>query len=389
MSLHPIEMASSTPTARAIAAQRSDLRIRRIVVFAFLTAASAAVFAVSASGQGFEQMKMHEKFADPKIVKQMEAHARNYAGTGDANEVFAKVYFSSYVPAKITQFNALPELNGLVKNTATLLNRAQRSNNPRADNIRNWVYTGMRTVAMGNYYPPARINALLVLGRLDQANADQISQTPPTPDKRALPILVSVYKNEANADGVRAAALKGIHRYVRYGLTRLAANEKSAIQGLMAELLAAEAPEGRGELEHAFLQRYAIDVLDLLRAKDDSALGVQLVSISTEPKSPDLLALHSVVRLGGMSAEMAGKVADPNKLVNSWSQRVIKTIESEIDRLNGLERAPKARTQPPRPEDFLNDKRVATAAAAAGDDEGMGDMARMMGMGGDEELDDG
>lgn len=325
---------------------------------------------------------MDPRVIEPTTVRRMQTEARNFAGTGTAAEVYAKVYFQTYVPGKITQFDSLLELNDLIKNATTLLSRAQRSNNPRAPKIVDWMYNGMSAVATGNYHPAARINAMLILGRLDQTPADQITQTPPVPYRKSLPILLTEYNKETNPDGVRAAALQGLHRYVGYGLARLAANEKTAIQGAMTKLLAAPAPDGRSEKVHAFLQRYAVDILDLLRPQQDSALGVQLVSLSTEPKTPSLLALHSAARLGGMSKEMKDKVADPDKVLQSWSMRVIDAFESELARLAALDRPVKSREQPSRPEDFINNK----ASRTNTDMEEEGGMNNMQAMMGDEDM---
>ncbi len=345
-------------------------RSLRLLVILFLVAGLMATLTITAWGQQaqYDTIKMHPAFSDANTLRRMELAAKNFAGTGSAEETYAKVYFETYVPGKITQPDALPEIGDLVKNATVLLNRAQRSNNPRARQILGWIFTGMKRVAEGNYHPPARINALLVLGRLDEAPANQASQTPPIPLRYSLPILIAQYNNEANPDGVRAAALEGLHRYVSYGLTRLAAGDKATIQTAMASLLTSDPPPGRSEKAHAYLQRFAVDILDLLRAKNDSSLGVQLVSISTEPKQPDLIALHSVSRLGGMSGEMKGKVADPNAVLQSWSARALHAFEAEVARLNALERPKKATSQPTRPDDFLANKRTATPTIMSEDD---------------------
>ena len=111
-----------------------------------------------------------------------------------------------------------------------------------------------------------------------------------------------------------------------------------ADKAAMNDLLSSDPPAGRSEQAHAFLQRYAVDILDLMRPKDDAALGEQLISISTEINKPDLIALHSMARLGRMSQEMQGKVAEPADVLGSWAARVLKAFESELARLQALER---------------------------------------------------
>ncbi len=351
----------------------------------FLVIGFVSAFAIQARGQnaaGFDVIKLHPAFADENTVRRMEMAARNFAGIGNAEEPYAKAYYSNYVPAKITQPDSLLEMGKLIKNATSLMNRAQRSKNPRGQKILFWMYTGMKTVAEGNYHPPARINALLILGRMDASPADQATQTPPRPLPNALPILIAQYNDEANLDGVRAAALQGLRRYVMLAASQLKANEKTSIETAMKDLLAADPPQNRSLQSHAYLQRYAVDILDALRPQQDATLGEQLISISTAKEKPDLIALHSVARLGSMGAVMQGKVADPDPVLASWSVRALAAFEAEVARLEGLTRPPKARTQPATPEEFLTNKREQqkSTSMATGDDE-----SRMMMMMGDAE----
>ncbi len=92
---------------------------------------------------------------------------------------------------------------------------------------------------------------------------------------------------------------------------------------MMTSLLESPAPAGRPTDAHAYLQRYAVDILDVLRAKEDKSLGTKLISISTEPTNPDLIALYSASRLATMGPELQGQVQAPKKVLDSWSKRVL------------------------------------------------------------------
>ncbi len=374
-------------------AESADRRsVNRWIVALFIAAGLVATMVVTASGQqaGYDQMEMHEAFSNPAVIKRMGMAAKNFSATGRGEETYARVYFSNYLPAKITQLDGLLEINPLVKNATQLLTRAQGARSPGAAKILPWMYVGMRRVVEGNHHPPARINALLVLGRLDESPADRVRGTPPVPYRHVLPILVSQYDNKSNGDGVRAAALTGLHRTVSYTFPTMSAANKTAIKTAMSDLLSSDPPPGRSEKVHAYLQRYAVDILDLLRPQNDSSLGVQLISISTEPSQPDLIALHSAARLGRMSAEMKGKVDDPERVLGSWSARALHAFESELARLNAFQRPSPAARQPIRPEDLLRTKKGPTQASNGG---GMSMEAMMeeedMGMEGSEEMDDG
>ncbi len=367
----------------------------RWIVIAFLAVAWLVVFTVTASGQQpkYEQLNLPDAFNDKNVVKRMEIAARTYAGSGSVDErsaAMARYYFETYVPARMTQPSALPELSDMVKNVTKLLTQSQRMSSPNARSILAAVYKGMKKVAEGNYYPPAKINALLVLGRLDERSADPIAKTPPVPLSYSLPILLAQYNNPANVDGVRAAALHGLHRYVSFRFGALSPEDKATLQTAMTDLLAAPAPAARSDDAHAYLQRYAVDMLDLLRPQDDPGLGVQLIGISTQAKKPNLIALHSMARLGRMSKELQGKVDKPDVLLESWSARALKAFQAELDRLAALDRTKQTMIkQPPRPEEFLENKRAETSKSTAtgmgGMQEGMYEMEMDdMDMGGDE-----
>ncbi|MCG8652117.1 MAG: hypothetical protein MI861_19920 [Pirellulales bacterium] len=374
MSLCPFRTDTSvsrSPEAVAVALPRENRRSLRLLVALFLIAGLMAVMASVASGQQqavkkkYAVAKLDPAFSNEKTIKEIELAAKSFAsGVQGVDERYAKAYFATYVPGKITDPAALPQMSDMLKNMTTLLNRSQRSNKPAvAAKVLGWVFSGMSQVAEGNYHPPARINALLVLSRLDETLANQVTRTPPIPKRETLPILIRQYQNEANVDGVRAAALQGLHRYVSYGLVNLSANDRNTIQTEMANLLASEPPPGRSVVAHAYLQRFAVDMLDLLRPQQDSGLGVQLISISTESDKHDLIALHSTARLGAMSQELQGKVAAPGDVLKSWSGRALKAFEGELARLKALERPKKAQQQPRPPEDYLEKKNAANRVA--------------------------
>lgn len=351
----------------------------RVALGLFVLLALSAWFGVRASGQQprYEEIKLPANFDDAALVRRMETEARNFATSGSGREDMAKYYFRTYVPAKMTQPAALPELSEMVDNAYTLLVRSQQAGNGNATKILSWLGGGMKAVAEGNYYPPARINAVLVLGRLDQQALDQVNRTPPVPLSAALPILLAQYNDENNVDGVRAAALQGIHRHVIFNAPRIAEQTKTAIKTAMEQLLQSNPPTERSDQAHAYLQRFAVDILDLLRPQDDPTLGVQLVGLSTQKTRPNLIALHSIARLGSMSQVMQGKIDQPADVLNSWTARALTAFEEELKRLNALERPKQAQSQPPLPEDTLENResKPATNRMAMGmgmEDEMMG-----------------
>ena len=268
-----------------------------------------------------------------------------------------------------------------MKESTDLLARAQRSNRPQvAFQLMKYIYDGMKKVAEGNYHPAARINALLVLSRMDSRPADNSSRTPPIPLANARPILLAQYQKEDNPDGVRAAALQGLHRHVMYGFRAISDADKATLRTAMDELLQAEPPAGRSAEAHAYLQRFAVDILEMLQPANDKSLGVKLISLSTQPNNPDLIALYSASRIASMGADLKGQVATPEDVLKNWSMRALAAFESELQRFNAFERPKPDKTQPKKPEDQLGKKTEKPVRSAMGsmDDYEMEDMMGSM-----------
>jgi len=118
---------------------------------------------------------------------------------------------------------------------------------------------------------------------------------------------------------------------------------------LMNDLLKQDPPADRSAKAHAYLQRFAVDILSSLRGKSDPALGQQLISISTEAKKPDLIALHSAARIGEMATDIRGKVNAPDQVLGQWTVRAMRAFQYEAIRLKALDRPRQVTPQPRQP----------------------------------------
>ncbi len=367
----PQAASDQRPVARVEVLSASQPRGASIwVAWVVMLAIALTTLLVSiASGQnpnsGYDSIKMHPKLEDEAVVKSVASAAKTFATTGQGDPRLANGYFSVYIPAKMTAPDGIKYITELVDETTSLLLRAQRNRPQVAQQLTRYIYDGMKKVAEGNYHPAARINAALVLARLDRIPANPASRTPPVPLLQTLPIMVSLYEDENNADGVRAAALQGLHRHVTLGFPQITPENRTKITQMMTSLLDSPAPEGRPADAHAYLQRYAVDILDVLRANEDKSLGTKLISISTEPSNPDLIALYSASRLASLGPEMQGQVKEPEKVLESWAKRILGAFEGELARLDDYLKKPESdRSQPVKPESFLEKKTTETEAAS-------------------------
>lgn len=383
-------------SSRVVTQARSDVRHRIAVTcwLLFLAAGAVSLLATRAVGQDagqgagqqgkYDSVPIHNAVKDPQVVRRMESAARMFATTRDLNgfqdKKAAVYYFERYVPAKITQPDAVSEISSLVGDAMGLLSRAQRSGAPASQQILPALFKGMRGVAQGNYHPAARINATLALGRMNLRPAERAAGNPPVPLSHSYDVLFALYQDESAPDGVRAAALQGLLRHAKLRFPAMSDEQRTALAAEMAKLLESEAPEGRSESAHAYLQRFAIDVLDVLRDPADKQLGEQLVAISTERKRPDLIALYSAARLGRFNGQLGDAVGSPANILEKWSARALQAFQDELARIEALERPDPASKQPPPPDQFLQRREEPQAAAAGGyEDMMMGEEDMMMG----------
>lgn len=252
------------------------------------------------------------------------------------------------------------------------LDRAQKNNSPAFRLLSTWIVGGAGAIAAGNYHPAARVNATLLLAYVDEEAANPRTGRPPKPASAALAPLVQLYRNESNPDGVRAAALQGLLRHVQLGAVT-APQARSGIAAMMLQLAESEPPQGRSPEAHAFMQRYAVNMLNILANPNGSPKTVEtLVSLSTKAEKPNLIAAYAASKIGQLKPGQ-GKVNEPAKVLSSWAARAAVTIDAELARLAKLDPPVAVRDQPAMPS-----MQTPMAGGAYGGDMygpgGMGDM---------------
>ncbi|MGB7343518.1 MAG: hypothetical protein WBD20_04860 [Pirellulaceae bacterium] len=354
-------------------------RQERILVIWFLVAGLVATMTTTAFGQvQYQVLPINPALEEPATFKKMEtaakavSQARDLADVGAANGRMAAFYYSKYIPAKITQPDSVTEISKLIDTLRDRLSSAERSRAPGAGPMRRWIYDGLKPIAQGNYQPAARINAILFISKMDTAPANRQTQSPPVPLSVIPADLIPIYQDKTASDGVRAAALQGLHRYVVYAAPSLRDPLRSTLVTEMQQLLDSEAPEGRSKDAHAYLKRFAVDILASLRGATDADLSKKLISISTETKQHDLIALHSAARLGAMAEDMKGNVGSSAKVLDSWAIRAMRSFQYEIARLNAFERPTPATRQPAAADAMASAKKDETKKPSAASRMGSG-----------------
>ncbi|WP_372898465.1 hypothetical protein [Stieleria sp.] len=339
--------------------RRKQLGIRALALFVAL--AAAGIVAATASGQAakYDVLDVEPLIDDNLATVQREARtyatSRDLSGFSQNKLAVVQRYFQQYVPAKITQPDATHQINDVMGHVRAVMDSAVRSQTPGAGNVMRWLYGGLKPVAMGNYQPAARINAIQFIARLARPPAQRGGV--PRPYSFVLTDLKSIYDDANNPDGVRAAALQGIDRYVRYSPSNdpTLVGVKDELTQSMTQLLESDPPTGRDELAHAFLQRYAVSILTQMST--DASLGKQFVSISTNEDKPNLIALHSAAAIARLPGKMPEGDVETQEVLKQWSKRVLAAYQAELARLAKLDKTTTTQgvRQPAAPESFLKE----------------------------------
>ena len=208
-----------------------------------------------------------------------------------------------------------------------------------------------------------------------------MTKTQPVPISVLPKLLMPIYQDPSTPDGVRAAALKGIRRYVKFAGANMRPTERRNLVQEMNRLIDSAAPtQVRTPEAHAYLQRFAVDILTSLRGETDVTLRDRLIGISTSKDRHDLIAFHSAARLVDVGKPQSTAIKNVGEVLSSWSMRAAGVLDAEIVRLSKLERPKAVVDQPRKPEYYLvlkNSNAMPNQgqrnAIDDGSDEGMGD----------------
>lgn len=325
---------------------------------------------------GIRSVPLQAAFTDRAAVAVMERAKSEGLSKADFSPQWAgyenfKRYYQQYQFGKLMDASYVAQYGEITQSILQDLDRSLKTGSPSARALIGWIIAGSRAIATNNFHPVARVNAALMLAQTDDQPA-VLPAKPPVPAAAALPILVQLYTGAGSPDGVRAAALQGILRHVQLGAVT-DPRFRSGIAKLALDLVESDPPAGRSPAAHAFLQRYAVDLLTLLADPNSSAKTAEtFVSLSTQAAKPNLIAAYAASKIGRLQPGKA-KVNNASQVLASWAARAAETVDQEIARIARLDPPVAVRDQPAMP----------TSPTAGGSASGMG-MGMAMGMpGGD------
>ena len=341
--------------------------------FSFLVFTTIAFLVTQAFAQApaFKSEKLDPALTAKAAVTQME-QARKEGVSVPSLDGWAKMaafeaYYKRYIPGKMKDEAYAGELGAITQSLLDDLDRATKGKYPAAPLIHKYIIDIAKSISLANYHPAARINATLMLALINDSPEDPSTKKPPVPAASAFSPLVQLYMSPDAPDGVKAVALQGLARHVSLGAVK-SPQARDGVLKIMRELVKSEAPAGRSASAHAFMQRYAVDILSVLASPNSSPETAQtLVALSTNASKPSIIAAYAAAKIAAIQPGKQ-KLDKLPSVLQIWAARAADTVDGEIARINHLEPPLAVQGQPAMPAD---DAAIA-AGAARGPDGGGG-----------------
>ena len=209
------------------------------------------------------------------------------------NEALFDEFFTKYLFPSWT-LTGEANLGSLAKSREVFLRDIEKAVPQAHDRLVDLAYTHMLRIAKDpELHPGSRYNAVLLLGALNVKETDRINKTNPEPLPKALPELVGLYKDPAQSDVVKVAALLGILRHLEWDAyrkqtPRMAEDAKADIvKELIALAEASKPPARRSEEGHTWMRRRAVEGLMYAAlpgtTKEIADVIEKLIASSAEP----------------------------------------------------------------------------------------------------------
>lgn len=184
-------------------------------------------------------------------------------------------------------------------------------------------------LAKGNFHPAVRVNAMLMVGRLNASGGN-----PPAPLPQALPAMVAAVRDPQQIDAVRVAALIGILRHAESGISD--PDARKAVADMAANLAAAPTPPaGRTPEGHAWIRARAVEILGAMGWVGNATAGnigepaaKLLADIAADPQQTIWLRCAAGRALGGLRYQGAGGL-DPEQLMRTLGRLAIDVVAAE------------------------------------------------------------
>ncbi|QDS86838.1 hypothetical protein EC9_10130 [Rosistilla ulvae] len=347
-----------------------------IAAVAFGAIAAPAWGQAAAGKPQYDVMKYQPNwFTEKSIVnriKQIRGQIVNDpAQLSEQKDFFVKIYqniFASMTdPAEFS--NLQPRRAEVMKD---IYNAARRGNTQVSRGLSIMSFQQCKAIAQGNYYPGARINAVFMIGELNDREPNSLEKQAPIPMQAALPLLLEIVEDAKYDDGLRVAAIQGIQRHASLNAERWKPELQDKVADLMIATAQQDAPKDRNLDAHGWVQMLAINTLvSLKNPRRVDQVAKLVMEIPTKEDSSQLALVYAARATPNIQIPKEFK-PQADTVLKRWAAEVSESIAREAKRIEDLEK--------PRPQ-------ASMAGMGMGMEMGMGggeaysDMGMEMGMG--------
>ena len=271
------------------------------------------------------------------------------AGLADNQAAFDQ-WFNEVIFAQMAQ-DTDDVLAQIAENRAQMFKQLSSAANPQAVDrlVRVLALPKMQEIASDNFHPASRLNAVIILGRLD-TTVGVSRRVAPQPLQDALPVLLQYLQDGSLPEYVRVGALWGIERHCRIDGQKEDANAQidAALRGqLVAALLPVlgEAPEGLDPSIDYWMKRTATRALGGLRELgNNNEVATTLLATMENSDAPITLRCEAARSYGGLrfndaAAAQAAKISGViSKLGAIAAQHELDYLDDEEQRMKDVAR---------------------------------------------------
>lgn len=326
---------------------RCNLKMTLSVFWGSSLLLSLTALPVIAATSKYRQLKLDPKFADKKTVSNLQ-RAKNdvISDKVSLNEGKAILdeFYTDYVLRAMTR---TANLGKVAEMRLGILKDLAQTRSPDAHLYIVDKFFNKNTRALiqpkNNFHPAVRYNLTLLLGQLNQQEAQLrgSSKEPPIPHLKVLSYLIATYHDKDQIDAVRVAALLGIKRHIELrsqmtGPAALADEDSNKVTALALELAKTQqSPERRNASGHDWMRRRAIEILGHLGSPGQiQEIETTLTEIITNVENSIALRSVTTQTIGRINLEKSDEKA--GELAVHAVSVAVAACESEIVRLDEM-----------------------------------------------------
>ncbi|MEZ6092521.1 MAG: hypothetical protein R3C05_31840 [Pirellulaceae bacterium] len=332
------------------ASLKQQHRTRQVLAFWMLAVATAAFLSVlmtaSAYGQAakpaFEVKKWNpDWFTDKELVRKIKTAKgeiiNDAAALSKYRDFFVNVYRNTF--ASMTDPKEIENLQARKDEVLKdIYNAAKRENTSVARGLSVISFQECEAIAKGNYYPPAQITAVLMMGELNDREPNSLERRPPIAMKAVFPVLLEIVKDEKYNDGMRVAALQGLQRHAGLNGDTLPAPQQDQFADLLISVASAAPPADRDPEAHGWIQTMAIRTLLTLKNERRAEQVAKLVmEIPTKPDASQTVLVYAARTTPKLVMPKDFKPAT-DAVLKRWANQMIASIGREAHRIENFEK---------------------------------------------------